>query len=200
MKPPSPTLLIVGLLLVGASINCFSQVPLPGQPGPGRPVTVQPPPGRPVTGQMGLPVRPGASFNSPSEPTAPDMLSTNYQVTFSAVADGKALGELTMLTCSPQVSVSGPLNSGPTPTNFTVSGSLAEKEGDLLFTYGIGFRYPVTTAMTSPAPGAPPVTSNIEYQEHSSQGMLRMKVGTQYEVLKAAGVIYTIIISTPQKK
>jgi hypothetical protein len=44
------------------------------------------------------------------------------------------------------------------------------------------------------------VVSNIQYQQHSSQGMLRMKPGTAYEVLKAAGAIYTITISPVPSK
>ena len=105
-----------------------------------------------------------------------------------------------MLTCSPEVSVSGPLNSGTTPTSFTVTGSLTEKDSELLFRYGIGFSFPATTSSISSKPNAPPVASNIQYQQHSSQGMLRMKAGTPYEVLKAAGVVYTITITQAPTK
>lgn len=128
----------------------------------------------------------------------------NYLLTFSALAEGKSLGELTMLTCSPQVSVAGPLDSGATPTSFMVAGTLAEKDADLLFSYKIDFSYPVATAAANPSPNNNslplPGTGNRQYQQHSSQGMLRMKPGTAYEVLKAGGVVYSVTISAPPKK
>jgi hypothetical protein len=178
MKNFIPSLLIVVGYLNGAGLSCLAQVP--GVPRPN------------------LPGRPG--LNSPSAPDSPETLSANYQVTFSATAEGKALGELSMLTCSPQVSVSGPLNSGMTPTTFTVNGTLGEKDGELLFSYGIGFSLPVTSTTISPKTEGQPVVSNIQYQQHSSQGMLRMKPGTAYEVLKAAGAVYTITISPVPSK
>ncbi|GEP42221.1 hypothetical protein BGE01nite_15120 [Brevifollis gellanilyticus] len=143
-------------------------------------------------------------------PAKPDTLSKNYLITFSTTTNGKPVGELTMLTCSPQVSVSGPLDSGPSPTSFGVAGELAEDEGLLLFTYNIDFSYPVVTAVATgavappqavPAPGfAQPMSASVQYQQHRSQGMLRMKIGTPYEVLKAAGVTYTVVISAPVEK
>lgn len=141
-------------------------------------------------------MRPGLD----SPPTSPETLSTNYQVTFSASSEGKPLGELSMLTCSTEVSVSGPLNSGMTPTSFTLTGSLTEKDGELLLRYGIGFSFPVTTSTLSSKPDAQQTVSTIQYQQHSSQGMLRMKAGTPYEVLKAAGVVYTITITRAPTK
>jgi hypothetical protein len=178
MKNLIPSLLIVVGYLNAAGLSCLAQVP--GVPRPN------------------LPGRPG--LNSPSAPDSPETLSANYQVTFSATAEGKALGELSMLTCSPQVSVSGPLNSGMTPTTFTVNGTLGEKDGELLFSYGIGFSFPVTSSTISPKTDGQQVVSTIQYQQHSSQGMLRMKAGTAYEVLKAAGAVYTITISPVPSK
>lgn len=151
----------------------------------------------PVLPRLNMPGRPTAS--APSAPTSPDTLSTNYQITFSATSEGKTHGELSLLTCSPEVSVSGPLNSGTTPTSFTVTGALTEKEGELLFRYGIAFSFPITTSTISSKPDGP-VAANIQYQQHSSQGMLRMKVGTPYEVLKASGVVYTITITQAPTK
>lgn len=173
MKSPHLALFIVGLVLVAGSQLGFAQN-RPGVPQPGRPVLV------------------GAS----SSVNESEVLSTNYQVTFSGASEGKSLGELTLLTCSPQISVSGPLASGPAPTLFTVIGTLSEKEGDLILSYSISYSFPVTS---TPAPGQNAVT-NTQYQQHSSQGMLRMKAGTAYEVLKAAGVTYTITISNPANK
>ena len=174
MKTSCPILLLAGLLALGVCSIASAQNRLPVAP---------------------MSARPG--FVSQTAPTPPEMLSTNYQVTFAATSEGKPLGELSMLTCSSEVSVSGPLNSGMTPTSFTVTGSLNEKDGELLFRYGIGFNYPVTTSTISSKPDGA-VSSNVQYQQHSSQGMLRMKAGTPYEVLKAAGVIYTITITPAQ--
>lgn len=164
-----------------------AQNALPGQPGQLRPVAI------PQVRRL-----PNASGVSPEVET----LSGNYRVAFSGVGeDGKPLGELVALTCAPRLTVSGPLNSGPTPTAFTVGCSLAEKEGDvLLMTYQIGFRYPVTTSVAADSQKNGASFSNVAYQDHSAEGMLRMKPGTAYEVLKAAGVTYTITISKAETK
>lgn len=192
MKLSLPVLLLASLLLMTSGI-------LPGfSQAPSAPVVP--------------PVKRRALIAAPNSqtPAAPETLSKNYLVTFSATANGKAVGELTMLTCSPQISVSGPLDSGPSPTTFGVAGELGEDEGLLLFTYNIDFSYPVVTAVVAgaaappqavPAPGNPrSMAANVQYQQHRSQGMLRMKVGTPYEVLKAAGVTYTVVISAPVDK
>ena len=177
MKTSLSSLLFVVAVVLSGNLSSLAQTPgLPRQLIPNRPAR-----------------------SAPSAPASPETLSTNYQITFSATSEGKQLGELSMLTCSPEVSVSGPLNSGTTPTTFTVTGSLTEKDGELLFRYGIGFSFPVTTSTTSSKPDGP-VSSSIQYQQHSSQGMLRMKADTPYEVLKAAGVVYTITITQAPTK
>ena len=145
-----------------------------------------------------MPGRPGT--NVPSVPAAAEVLGVNYQISFSATSEGKSVGELSMLTCSPDISVSGPLNSGATPTSFTVRGSLSEKDDELLFRYGINFSVPITTSALTSKQDGQAIVSNIQYQEHNSQGMLRMKAGTPYEVLKAGGAIYTITITPVPKK
>lgn len=142
-----------------------------------------------------LPPEPGNS-SSGAQHSETTSLSSNYRITFSGISGDKSLGELSTLTCSPDVSVSGPLNATDTPTTFTVSGGLQEKDGELLFSYNIGFSLPVSTSTFSPPPNqaAPRVTS-IQYQQHSSTGMLKMKPGKAYEVLKSAGIVYTITIA-----
>lgn len=177
MKTSFPSLLLAVAVVLSGTLSSPAQAP--GLPRPN------------------LPSGPAASV--PSAPATPETLSTNYLITFSATAEGKALGELSMLTCSPEISVSGPLNSGIAPTSFTVTGSLTEKDGELLFRYGIGFNFPVTTSTASSKPDGA-VLSNIQYQQHSSQGMLRMKAGTPYEVLKVAGAVYTITITQAPTK
>jgi hypothetical protein len=132
----------------------------------------------------------------PNAQNETEILSANYQVTFSGRSDDKSIGELTLLTCSRQISVSGPLASSPASTVFTVTGTLSEKEDDLILSYGINYSHPITLA---PSPNQPQL-ANTQYQQHNSQGVLRMKVGEAYEVMKAAGVTYTITISNPTKK
>ena len=172
MKKSLPTLLFAGLLTLGVCPIASAQNVTPGMPVARRP-----------------------SLNSPPAQVPVEALSTNYQVTFSGTSEGKPLGELSMLTCSPDISVNGPLNAGQTPTTFTVEGALTEKEGELLFRYSIGFSVPIT-----PPNGDGQVRQSISYQQHSTQGMLRMKAGTAYEVLKSGGVVYTIMIAPAPTK
>jgi|GEM_PF-3256830 hypothetical protein len=172
MKTSRPTLLFAGLLTLGVCSIASAQNASPGMPGPRRPNLISPPTLVPV-----------------------EALSTNYQVTFSGASEGKPLGELSMLTCSPEISVNGPLNAGQTPTTFMVEGSLTEKEGELLFRYNIGFSVPIT-----PPNGNGQGHQSISYQQHTTQGMLRMKAGTPYEVLKSGGVVYTIMIAPAPTK
>ena len=127
-----------------------------------------------------------------------EALSTNYRITFSGKSDGKSLGELSTLTCARKTTISGPLNSSDTPTTFTVSALLEEKDGLLLFTYSIGFRVPITT-MRPPQPGQPPSPS-FQYQDHTSQGTLKMKPGKTYDLLKSGGNIYSIVVAPEEDK
>lgn len=139
-----------------------------------------------------IPVNSAAGDSSPAP--SPETLSMNYHVTFSGTSEGKPLGELSMLTCAPEISISGPLNSGMTPTSFTVTGSLKEEDGGLLLGYEIDINFPVTTSMVSSKPDGQ-VSSSFDYKKHSSHGMLRLKPGMPYEILKSAGVVYTVTIS-----
>ena len=127
-----------------------------------------------------------------------EALSANYRITFSGKSDGKSLGELSTLTCARKTTISGTLNSSDTPTTFTVSALLEEKDGLLLFTYSIGFRVPITT-MRPPQPGQPPSPS-FQYQDHTSQGTLKMKPGKTYDLLKSGGNIYSIVVAPEEDK
>jgi hypothetical protein len=122
------------------------------------------------------------------------MLKSNYRITFSGVSGDKPLGELSALTCAPRIELSGPLSASERPANFTVSGTLSEKEGEMIFLYQIGFSVP------SSVPPGVPGAGNIQYQQHSSSGTLRMKPGKSYEVLKCGGNVYTISISPESDK
>ena len=128
-----------------------------------------------------------------STPQQTETFNTNYRVTFSGKSDDKSLGEISTLTCARNISISGPLNSSNIPILFTVSGILEEKDGLLIFTYSIDFRAAIITTRDS-RPGQPQST-NIEYQDQSSKGTLKMKPGKAYELLKSGGNIYSIVVA-----
>ena len=147
--------------------------------------------------QVGLPVSPNSGrqrINASSSSAEADTLKSNYRITFSGVSGDKTLGELSALTCAPRIELSGPLSASERPANFTVSGTLSEKEGEMIFLYQIGFSVP------SILPPGVPGAGNIQYQQHSSSGTLRMKPGKSYEVLKCGGNVYTISISPESDK
>jgi hypothetical protein len=87
------------------------------------------------------------------------------------------------------------------PATFSVSGTLTEKEGAILFLYQIAFSVPSTSAVgTNVVQPGVGIISNTSYQSHSTSGTLLMKPGKVYEVLKCGGNIYTITISPEADK
>ncbi len=129
-----------------------------------------------------------------------ETLSTNYRVTFSGKSEEKPLGTLSTLTCSTEILLSGPLNSSDTPTNFSVTGTLEEKDGMILFSYSIGFRVPVITTSQPNQPPQPVGYRSVEYQDHSSRGTLKMKPGKIYDVLVSGGNTYSIVVAPEIEK
>ncbi|WP_449071741.1 hypothetical protein [Prosthecobacter sp.] len=131
-------------------------------------------------------------------------MSTNYRVTFSGKSGEKAIGELSSLTCSPVVYISGPLDASTTPTSFDVRGSVSEREGGLLFfEYQIGFQVPVTMSTHTTQPkgeGSGSSTSTIQYQNHTCSGSILMKPGKAYEILKAGGCSHSVMITPEPEK
>ena len=148
-----------------------------------------------ATGQQPRPMAvptPGAGRDLTPKQSEP--LSTNYRITFSGKSDEKNLGELSSLTCSTNIYISGPLSSSDSPTTFSVSGALEEKEGLIIFNYSIDFRVPVVST-PKPVSGMPPGQNlTIQYQDHSSRGTLKMKPGKSYDLLKSGGNIYSIVV------
>lgn len=176
--------LSIAVLSLSSLLASGQQPPVPVGPQPRVPTVVPSPPGR-----------------NRSDPFAeaeqePETLSSNYRFTFSGKSDEKPLGELSALTCSRKISLSGPLNSSETPTMFTVSGTLEEKDGLLIFSYSIGYRVPLIISRPS-QPGQPQGYSSIQYQDHSSQGTLKIKPGKAYELLRSGGCVYSITV-TPE--
>lgn len=125
------------------------------------------------------------------------LLSSNFRLTFSGASGEKNLGQLSVLTSSQSVQVSGPLNAEDPNTVFNISGTLSEKEGSLVFTYSIGFNVRIQPSVA--AAGERPGNLPASYANHSASGSLRIKPGEVYEVLKSGGNAYTVSISPETK-
>ena len=141
----------------------------------------------------GLP--PGMSLAQPSE-----LLPENYRLTFSGQSGEKRLGELSTLTCSPQITITGTLVPEEIPVIFTVSGTLAEKDGVVTFVYSIGFRIPIPAQTSQAGKDGERTVTNIVYQDQQCSGALRMKPGRSYELLKAGGTTYVVTIAAEPDK
>jgi hypothetical protein len=140
----------------------------------------------------------GNSTHQPSE-----SLSTNYRIKFSGKSGETSLGELTSLTCSKSVYLSGPLSASDTPATFTVSGTLDEKDGLIIFNYAIDFRAAVVrTPQTSPPgmPLPPDLPRSITYESHSSKGTLKMKPEKTYDLLRTGGNVYSVVVAPEAEK
>lgn len=133
-----------------------------------------------------------------STPQQTETFNTNYRVTFSGKSGDESLGELSTLTCAPNISISGPLKSSNTPILFTVPGILEERNGLLIFTYSIDYSSAILTTQGSRL--CQPQMSNIQYQDHSSKRALKMKPGKTYELLKSGGNIYSIVVAPENDK
>ena len=156
-------------------------------------------PVQPPTAVPGSPI-PGGRSGRKLTPQQSEVLSTNYRVTFSGKSDDKSLGELSSLTCSENILISGPLNSSDTPTTFTVSGTLEEKDGLIIFNYSIEFNVPVAIRTQPDQPPPPGGSRSIQYQRHSSKGTLKMKAGKPYDLLRSGGNIYSIKVEPEMDK
>lgn len=153
----------------------------------------------PVGSQAGMP-------GGPVKQEGIASLSSNFRLTLSGKAGDKSLGELSALTSSPTIQISGPMDGSELSATYSISGLLEEKEGKILFAYTISFSVPVVTESQSLRPSAKgeaaavATTRNIQYQQHSANGTLRMVPGKTYEVLKAGGATYTIVVAPEDEK
>ena len=166
-----------------------------------------------------LPAQAELSRGAPPSQATPT-LSTNYRLTLAAKSVDKALGEISLLTCSPVINASGlldkPADATLPATTLTLRGEITEQEGGaLLVTYTFGLSTPVVSqtvllapkraeADAKPADAKPEsranVSSIISYRDHSSSGALRMKPGSTYELMTMAGTVYSLTLSPePQK-
>jgi len=136
--------------------------------------------------------------------TAEPLLSTNYRITFAGKAVDKPKGEISTLSCAAEFQVSGPMDDSSTPASLLLSGTLAEQEdGTLVFTYNVGLSVPVTTSpgAAGKEPAAPQVfKGNTQYSQHQATGILRVKPGKSYDLIKIAGVTYALTIVAEDEK
>lgn len=171
-----------GLLLPFLTTIALGQGAAPPQPGFNR-----------------IPVRPGIALpggQSNQQSSDSSLLSSNFRLTFSGASGEKNLGQLSVLTSSPRVQVSGPLSAEDPNTVFSIEGTLSEKEGALIFTYSIRF----TVRAQPPAAGeGKPMPQPSYFVDHTASGTLLMKPGEVYEVLKSGGNAYTVSISPETK-
>lgn len=125
------------------------------------------------------------------------LLKSNYRVVIEATkGEDQSMGKLSLLTCSANVNVDGPLDSELTPSSMSLVGTLEEHGDVLVFAYKLGLTTPVASSIQRSS-GDKPVVSNIQYRSWSGSGTLRMKVGQPYVVLVSGGARYSITI-TPE--
>lgn len=129
-------------------------------------------------------------------------LGSNYRLVFAASSDEKPMGDISMLTCSSNLEVSGYL-SKPTEenlptTSISVRGTLTEAEGGtLVFGYAISLQVPYAASSQRAAPDAKAVMTTISFANHTTSGTLLVKPGRNYNLLKIGGVTYSVTI-TPE--
>ena len=174
---PSSLLFWIGLLLACAATE------LPAQQSPPLPV-----PPRRILGPN----------SASAEEVAP--LKANYRVSLTGKSGDKSFGELSALTCSQRIDLSGPLSQEDYPATFTVSGVLQEAEGEVTFNYSIGFSIAQKVGVGESTPNQQARPVNVQWSQHRASGTLRMKPGKPYDVLKCGGNVYTISISPEPDK
>ncbi len=170
-----------------------------------------------------------ASDGAPPLPLSAPTLSTNYRLTLTAKSGDKALGEISVLTCSSAIEASGFLAKQAddiAATTLSIRGTLTEQEGgSLMLGYTFGVVTPVVSQSLSSYSGsssqragsgsktagskadseATPeprgsVSRTFGSKDCVSSGALRVKAGSTYELVTMGGATYSITISPePQK-
>ena len=137
---------------------------------------------------------PGSPSLQPPESAATPLLTRNFRVSLIGKAGEKAAGELSNLTCHPQITFGGPMDDSGTPTAVTVAGLLTEEGESLRFDYQLSFRVAIVSQSQRATPGGALIDS-VSWEEYSCQGSLLMKEGTAYDVIRAAGATYSLMIA-----
>ncbi len=158
-----------------------------------------------------LPLAAAAAFQSlamaqqPADP-ASALLPVNYRVTLIHRDGEKTLGELSTLTCSPNVMVDGTLDASGIlvagsriPIIGFVRGTMRDENGVIVFAYTVGMQMPVPTQVVStPAAGA--TTATIQYKDVRCTGTLHMKPGKSYEVFQTGGRTFSLCVTPESDK
>jgi hypothetical protein len=150
-----------------------------------------------------------AQESSPTgpEPAPPEakLLGSNYRIAITATTNGKAAGEVSVLTCSSAIQMDGIL-SMPTEANrhgaeLIMRGWLAEQEGGALkLSYSIGLTKSFPNQVLARTGDSEPVSTSISVKKFGSTGMLLLQSGKSYVILKITDVVYSIsIIPVPLK-
>ena len=196
MKIPLPALVVAAVALPLSLLPAQAQ----RQPRP----RVIPPGAVPAVAPPMVPGQPGRQHND-GEPRDASILSKNHRVRITAKTGDQVTGEVSCLTCWPQIQVDGNLGEKNPPTSFSFSGSLDEKDsGESVLTYRIAIRAPVEMQRNVPAsvPGGPspqPMVS-YEYRELSCQGAILMKPGQTYDVYQSGGTTYSLTVTPEPNK
>ena len=170
------------------------------------------------------------SDGAPPPPLSAPTLSSNYRLTLTAKSGDKALGEISVLTCSSAIEASGflakPADDIFPATTLSIRGTLTEQEGgSLMLGYTFGVVTPVVSQSMTNYSGSssqrsgsgsktgdakadsdakPEPRGNISrsfiYRDHISSGALRVKAGSTYELLTTGGVVYSLTISPEPQK
>lgn len=124
-------------------------------------------------------------------------LSANYTITISVLKDDKPVGEATVLTAARQIMTNVPVTSKDSDIEGVVSlsGYLAENDaGGLTFDYQLGFELS-SPAAKPPPPGMPvPGYPLGQRSSNQSQGSVIAKPGKPYDLLKAGGCTFRVVI------
>ncbi|MCX6847395.1 MAG: hypothetical protein NTY98_00585 [Verrucomicrobia bacterium] len=128
------------------------------------------------------------------------LLGANYRIVISATANGRKMGELAALTCTSPFQMTGYLVKPTAEDQFgaslAVRGALAEMEGGTLkLSYAMGMNAPVSMQTISLPGGSQRVNSTYSFKKTGTSGMLLLKPGQSYEVMKVTGVVYSLSIT-----
>lgn len=145
----------------------------------------------------GMPASRPRLINSAESQPEKKTLSANYTITISVLNNDKSVGEATVLTAARQIMTNVPVTSKDSDVEgmVSLSGYLAENDaGGLTFDYQLEFQ------LSSPDAKAPnpnvPVSGNSMGHRHSnqSQGSVIAKPGKPYDLLKAGGCTFRVVI------
>ncbi len=128
------------------------------------------------------------------------MLGANYRIAITTTVNGKKQSELAVLTCSSPFQISGfaiePTADDVKGEPLTLRGALAEQaDGSLKLSYDMRVDTPVPMQTIGLAGTAESLTSTFQYKKTGAMGMLLLKPGQSYEVMKISGMVCAITLT-----